>query len=96
MWVGPYIADFCCMEARLVVEVDGSQHAQRSERDRLRDAVLAKEGYRVLRFWNNEVMEELESVLTAIRAALLARVPSPSHPAARDGSLPLPGRERAR
>jgi len=96
MWIGPYIADFCCMEAKLVVEVDGSQHEQRSERDRLRDEALAREGYRVLRFWNNEVMEKLEGVLTAIRAELLGRVPSPSHPTTRDGPLPLPERERAK
>ena len=96
MWIGSFIADFCCMEAKLVVEVDGSQHQQRTERDRLRAAALAKEGYRVLRFWNNEVMEELEGVLTAIRAELQACVPSPSRPAGRDGPLPLPERERAR
>ena len=96
MWIGSFIADFCCMEARLIVEVDGSQHEQQLKHDRARDEALAKEGYRVVRFWNNEVMEQLEGVLTAIRAELLARVPSPSHPAARDGALPLPERERAR
>jgi very-short-patch-repair endonuclease len=95
MWIGSFIADFCCMEAKLVVEVDGSQHQQRSERDRAKGEALDREGYRVLRFWNNEVVGDLEGVLTAIRAALLARVPSPSHPAARDGALPLPHRERA-
>jgi very-short-patch-repair endonuclease len=94
MWIGPCIADFCCMEAKLIVEVDGSQHEQFSERDRVRAEALAREGYRVLRFWNNEVRAELEGVLTAIRTELLARVPSPSRPAMRDGPLPLPERER--
>ncbi|HEY1607123.1 MAG TPA: DUF559 domain-containing protein [Allosphingosinicella sp.] len=96
MWIGAFTADFCCMEARLVVEVDGSQHEALAEYDRLRAEALAKEGYRVLRFWNNEVMGEREAVLRAIRAELAMRVPSPSRPATRDGALPLPHRERAR
>jgi very-short-patch-repair endonuclease len=94
MWIGSFIADFCCMEAKLVVEVDGSQHGERAAHDRVRSEALGKEGYRVLRFWNNEVLEELDSVLTAIRSELLTRVPSPSHPARRGGPLPLPQGER--
>jgi very-short-patch-repair endonuclease len=95
MWIGSFIADFCCMEARVVVEVDGSQHGERSSRDRVRTLVLGDEGYRVLRFWNNEVLDDLEGVLTTIRAELLALVPSPSHPASPAGPLPLPVGERA-
>ncbi len=92
-WLGPFIADFLCKQARLIVEVDGSQHAERARKDAERSAYLAAEGYRVLRFWNNEVLHETEAVLDAIRAELLRRVPSPSHPAAQGGSLPLPSGE---
>src|SRR5271166_5108006 len=52
--VGPYIVDFLCVGSRLIVEVDGSQHAE-SPRDEVRDAYLAREGWIVLRFWNHEV-----------------------------------------
>jgi very-short-patch-repair endonuclease len=90
MWIGSFIADFVCMEAKLVVEVDGSQHGERAGYDQARTKALAKEGYRVLRFWNNEVMGEMDGVLTAIRAALLDIVPSPSHSASPRGPLPLP------
>jgi very-short-patch-repair endonuclease len=86
-WVGPFIADFYCREARLVVEVDGTQHADRDDYDRARSAYLKREGFRVGRFWNNQVMEELEGVLAAILAILEDRVPSPSRRAPRAGSL---------
>ena len=87
-WIGPFIADFACVEARLVVEADGSQHGERRQYDVGRDAYLRGEGYRVIRVWNNEVIEQLDGVLEAIRCALLDRVPSPSH--ASHGPLPLP------
>ncbi|HEX8666707.1 MAG TPA: DUF559 domain-containing protein [Beijerinckiaceae bacterium] len=74
--IGPYFADLACREAKLVVELDGSQHAE-SERDRVRDAFLAARGYRVLRFWNHEVMRSLDSVLDTIFAALGPRDSSP-------------------
>jgi very-short-patch-repair endonuclease len=61
--IPPYVTDFCCVSAKLIVELDGSQHG---DIDRMRDASLALRGYRVLRFWNNDVMERIESVLTAI------------------------------
>ena len=67
--LGPYIVDFVCFERRLIVEVDGSQHMA-SQNDRKRDLWLAAEGYRVLRFWDNVVLQELESVEQAILAAL--------------------------
>ncbi|MBJ7437690.1 MAG: endonuclease domain-containing protein [Sphingopyxis sp.] len=67
--IGPFIADFVCQERRLVVEVDGSQHAD-SARDAARDAFLNDKSYRVLRFWNNDVTGNLSGVLTAILAAL--------------------------
>ena len=68
---GPYVADFAAHGARLIVEVDGGQHSV--ERDVDRTEFLNGEGYRVLRFWNNEVLTNLEGVLTVIAASL----PSP-------------------
>ena len=66
--IGVYIADFLCLQQRLVVDVDGSQHAQ-SSRDAARDAWLQHKGYRVLRFWNHDVLTARESVLATIAAA---------------------------
>ncbi len=66
--LGPFIADFVCMEARLVVEVDGSQHGD-SVRDQRRDAELAARGFRVLRFWNDDVLRDLTVVCDTIVAA---------------------------
>ncbi len=63
--VGPYIVDFICREQRLVVEVDGGQHAE-SSRDAIRDQWLRNHGYRVLRFWNNDVIANIDGVLEAI------------------------------
>jgi very-short-patch-repair endonuclease len=67
--IGPYVADFICRECRLIVEVDGSQHAE-SQRDLVRDRWLVEHGYRVLRFWNNDVMANIEGVLETIAEAL--------------------------
>jgi len=64
--IGPYIADFVCFEHRLVVELDGGQHADALEQDAGRDAWLGDQGFRVLRFWNNEVLDNLDGVLTKI------------------------------
>ena len=75
--IGPYIADFVCREKRLVIEVDGGQHSL-NERDRSRDQWLVERGYKVLRFWNNEVLENIEGVLEAIKFALAE---TPPHPA---------------
>lgn len=94
VWLGSFIADFYCWEAKLIVEVDGAQHAERIGYDLVRTRRLAREGYEVLRFWNNEVLQDLDSVVTFIRAELLERVPSPSRPAAQAGALPLPEGER--
>jgi very-short-patch-repair endonuclease len=74
--VGPYIADFLCFESRLIVEVDGGQHAE-SARDVERDAWLAQNAFRVVRFWNNDVLQNLEGVLTSLAAELNA-TPHPS------------------
>src|SRR5215467_11589883 len=63
--IGPYIVDFVCRERRLVIEVDGGQHAE-NERDLTRDRWLQDHGYQVLRFWNNDVIENTDGVLEAI------------------------------
>ena len=67
--IGRYIVDFVCLERRLVVEVDGGQH-DGSEYDRERDEWLEREGYRVVRFWDNEVMKEIEVVMEEIARVL--------------------------
>ncbi|HEX2654394.1 MAG TPA: endonuclease domain-containing protein [Xanthobacteraceae bacterium] len=70
--IGPYFADFACHEQRLVIEVDGGQHAlaDRASADANRTAFLQSQGYRVLRFWNNDVLTNIESVLRVIHAEL--------------------------
>jgi len=70
--INRFIADFICFEARLVVEVDGGQHAD-SVRDQQRDRWFAANGFRVVRFWNNEVLSNLEGVLTVLLAKLEQR-----------------------
>ncbi len=66
--VGAYIADFLCLEHRLIIEADGSQHADRIA-DRVRDAWFVAKGYSVLRFWNRDILFERESVLATIAAS---------------------------
>jgi very-short-patch-repair endonuclease len=70
--IGPYVADFACMAARLIVEVDGSQHGRDDllKRDEARTRWLEAEGYRVLRFWNNDLTTNMDGVLEAIYAAI--------------------------
>ena len=68
--IGPYVVDFVCREQRLIIEVDGGQHAT-DTRDALCDGWLSDRGYRVLRFWNNDVLSNTNGVLEAIAAALL-------------------------
>jgi len=72
--VGPYVADFMCFEARLIVEVDGSQHVE-SAHDVERDAWLASQGFLVKRFWNGDVLSRLDSVLDTIAAEVVRRLP---------------------
>ncbi len=83
--LGRYIVDFICMEQRLIVELDGGQHqTEQAAYDQQRDAWLRGEGYTVLRFWNNDVMQNLEGVLKQIRGTL-ALSPTPL-PQAGEGS----------
>jgi very-short-patch-repair endonuclease len=70
--IGPYVVDFACMAAHLVIEVDGSQHGRDANivRDDARTRWLEAEGYRVLRFWNNDIIKNYDAVLEAIHAAI--------------------------
>ena len=87
--VGDYVVDFVCFEKRLIVEADGGQHAE-SDSDEKRTKWLTKEGFRVLRFWNNEVLSNTNAVLEQIVDALEARNPSPGTPLR--GAPPSPTR----
>jgi len=71
--IGVYIVDFVCREQRLVVELDGSQHAE-SERDERRTEWLNRQGYSVLRFWNTEVLQERSAILDTILAVLQGQI----------------------
>ncbi len=64
--LGRFIVDFVCIEAALVIEVDGGQHGERQAQDAARTAWLNRQGYRVLRFWNNEVLNDIDAVRQAI------------------------------
>jgi very-short-patch-repair endonuclease len=84
--VNGYIVDFVCIEVGLVVEVDGGQHADQIASDSQRSAVLAKSGFRVLRFWNNDVLQRLDDVLAEILRHLQAPPsPQPSPASGRGG-----------
>ncbi|TGP40971.1 endonuclease domain-containing protein [bacterium M00.F.Ca.ET.230.01.1.1] len=65
--IGRFVADFLCADARLIVEIDGSQHAE-SRHDQERDAELKARGFRVLRFWNDDILKELDAVCDTIIA----------------------------
>jgi very-short-patch-repair endonuclease len=78
--IGPYFVDFACHKRRIVIEVDGSQHMARAGADAARTAFLESRGYRVLRFWNNDVPQQTEGVLAAIHEALHEDRGSSPHP----------------
>jgi very-short-patch-repair endonuclease len=71
--IGPYIADFACLQARLIVEVDGGQHG--AQRDAARDAWLQRQNFHVLRFWNHDVHSNFDGVLQLIADALARSFP---------------------
>jgi very-short-patch-repair endonuclease len=94
--IEPYIADFVCFAERLIVEADGSQHADNKD-DRRRDAFLRAQGFRILRFWNNQVLDEGEAVAEAIFSNLFPHPPiasqwAPPSPEMGEGSGDHPWR----
>ena len=82
--IGPWIVDFVSFEKRLIVEADGSQHAE-SDNDKRRDHDLSERGFRILRFWNNDILLRSQSVLEMI---FESAAPSPSPVCAPDGAHP--------
>ncbi len=68
--IGPYIADFCCVERKLVVELDGGQHVDDRVYDDEREEFIETQGYRVVRFWNDVVLKEMDSVIEQILSVL--------------------------
>jgi very-short-patch-repair endonuclease len=68
--LGPYFVDFCSPERQMIIELDGGQHAQQSNEDQRRTSFLNSLGYRVLRFWNDQVLENTDVVLTEIEKFL--------------------------
>jgi len=74
--VDPYIVDFVCLELKLIIELDGGQHADQIHYDDKRSLFLGQRGFKVLRFWNNDVIENMEGVLEVIRLEILERVGS--------------------
>lgn len=93
--IGDYIADFCCYERRLVVELDGGQHQSRQRQDRLRTEFINGERFRVLRFWNPEVLSEVVRVLEVILEALAEELPTPRPPPGGRGVRGAAGGEAA-
>ena len=73
--LGNYIVDFVCLEARLIVEVDGGQHAEEGYGDTKRDGWLKSQGFQVKRYWNNQVLNELDVVMADISSVLQATPP---------------------
>src|SRR3989338_2548483 len=80
-----YIVDFVCFENRIIIEVDGGQHAAGNKKDRERDTYLKQYGFKVLRFWNNEVLQNTNGVLAVIRENCLSLNPPPLSSPARGG-----------
>jgi very-short-patch-repair endonuclease len=78
--IGRYIADFVCHEARLIVEIDGGQHDHSSPQEVERSGLLRSQGYRILRFWNNEVLANLDGVHATIAGELGRITPTPTLP----------------
>jgi very-short-patch-repair endonuclease len=73
--LGPYVVDFLCVKSRLIIEIDGGQHATAVEADEERTTWLKSRRFRVIRFWNNEVLENIEGVLAAILREVEASPP---------------------
>ena len=90
--IGQYHGDFVSRGARLVIEVDGGQHGATERADLRRTRFVEAQGYRVIRFWNNDVLANLEGVVAEIER-VLADMPSPDPSRKREGSLWLPRRD---
>ena len=75
--IGRFVVDFACIRARLIVEIDGGQHAESIVEDLERTLYLARAGFRVIRFWNDEVLQRTEAVLESILEALIQACPHP-------------------
>jgi very-short-patch-repair endonuclease len=85
--LGHYIVDFASHGPKMVIELDGGQHAGQTKRDEARSMFLKSEGYRVLRFWNNEVLTNIDGVMEMIQSAILA-TPTPTPPHKGEGKEP--------
>ncbi|MDR6849772.1 very-short-patch-repair endonuclease [Sphingomonas sp. BE270] len=88
--IGPFICDFVARSLKLIIEVDGDTHGDRREQDEERTRYLQSEGYQVIRFWNNDVLGNLDGVVAEIArvvSVLGARSPSPTPSREREGSL---------
>lgn len=96
MPIKPYIADFVCLSARLIVEIDGGQHSEQAEKDKVRDAFLRSQGFTVLRFWNNEVFENTQGVLERVLDYCNKNSPHPSPSPARGEGFEQPSRDQLR
>ncbi|MBK8185798.1 MAG: endonuclease domain-containing protein [Cellvibrio sp.] len=75
--IARYIVDFVCYEAKLIIELDGSQHVENKSHDENRDCWLQEQGFRVLRFWNNQLTKQTKEVMDEIWSALQSKTPSP-------------------
>ncbi len=73
----PFVVDFVCLDRRLIIELDGGQHAEDVEEDQKGSVFLESQGYRILRFWNTEVFEKMEGVLQTVLTVLNEASPSP-------------------
>lgn len=77
--IGPYVVDLVCIEQKLIIELDGGQHVERASQDERRSLYLAQQDFRVIRFWNDQVLTQTPDVLAAILRAL-SPSPQPSPP----------------
>ncbi|MBM3951426.1 MAG: DUF559 domain-containing protein [Rhodospirillales bacterium] len=89
--IGRYVVDFACLERRLVIEADGGQHASSGD-DAVRTDWLESRCFRVLRFWNRDILENPEGIAAAILESLAEPQPTPPSPSRFRGPLPLPAK----
>lgn len=85
--IGRYVVDFVCFERHIIVEVDGGQHQENKDKDITRDIWLESQGFRVLRFWDNEVLTNIQGVLEMIRESCCSATPSPLSPPIQGGEI---------